>query len=86
MKQKIGFAIGMLLIATLIFSSPWADDRSSSGITDIIRVWGAKQEETSDMFTNKVVSNVEGEWVGEHEINGSNWAIPNIIRHWLGVR
>ncbi len=86
MKQKIGFAIGMLLIVTLIFSSPWADNRQSSGLTNLMRYWGKQQQNTSEVITNSAVEGAEGNWVGEHEINGANWAIPNIIRHWLGVK
>lgn len=85
MKQKIGFAIGMLLILTLIFSSPWSDQRSSGGFTEILNQWSQEQEETSDKFTAEVVSGVEGKYVGQHRDDGSNWAIPNIIRKWLGV-
>lgn len=86
MKQKIGFGIGMLLILTLIFSSPWAEHRNSSGMTDILRYWGNQQQQASEVMTNFAVSDAEGTWVGEHEVDGSNWAIPNIIRHWLGVK
>lgn len=86
MKQKIGFAIGMLLILSLIFSSPWAEERHTSDFGSILQYWGSEQEKVSDKFTTAAVSPVEGKYVGVHEINGSNWAIPNIIRHWLGVR
>lgn len=86
MKQKIGFAIGMLLILALIFSSPWADKRHTSDFGSILQSWGYHQQETSEKFTTDVVSPIEGTYVGYHEVNGANWAIPNIIRHWLGVR
>lgn len=85
MKQKIGFGLGMLAILIMVYCSPWGNEVKPSGLTSVMRQWGEQQEETSDKFTTSVVSGAEGSIVGEHEIDGSNWAIPNIIRHWLGV-
>lgn len=86
MKQKIGFGIGLLIIAVLVFASPWGDSDQQGGFTEVLYAWGESQEEVSDKFTTAAVSGAEGSLVGEHEVDGSNWAIPNIIRHWLGVR
>lgn len=84
MKQKLGSAIAIIIIALMVIYSPWGESPKSD-FTRGIRGWGDEQQETSERFTTAAVSGVEGGVVGEHEIDGSNWAIPNIIRHWLGV-
>lgn len=71
--------LGMVLFATYL---PW--ERQSSGLTEVLYSWGEQQEETSDKLTITAVSGVEGELVGEHKIDGSNWSIPNILRNLFG--
>lgn len=85
MKQKIGSVLGLVLIALMVIYSPWGNQPDEGSFTDIFRTWGDQQEEASDRYISETVSGVEGSWVGEHEIDGSNWAIPNIIRHLIGV-
>lgn len=84
MKQKIGTVIAIVLIALMVIYSPWGESPSSD-FTDGLRGWGKGQAEISEKFTTSAVEGVEGTVVGEHKVDGSNWAIPNIIRHWLGV-
>lgn len=86
MKQKVGCGIGIVIVLILVLYSPWAVEENKNSFQSILRGWGNSQTEISEKFTTEVVSGVEGGLVGEHEIDGSNWAIPNIIRHWLGVR
>lgn len=84
MKQKIGSAFAIIAIALMVIYSPWGDSPESD-FTKGLRGWGEGQEEISDKFTTAAVADVEGTLIGEHEVDGSNWAIPNIIRHLLGV-
>ena len=81
MRQKVLLIAGLLALALFVNNLPW--ERQSSGITNILYLWGEQQEETSDKITTSTVAGVEGELVGEHMVDGSNWSIPNIIRHWL---
>lgn len=85
MKQKIGSIIGLVVIVLMIIYSPWGNPPESD-FTKGLRGWGDQQSEISEKFTTSAVAGAEGTWVGAHEINGANWAIPNIIRHWLGVK
>lgn len=71
--------LGLVLFVTYL---PW--ERQSSGLTEVLYSWGEQQEETSDKLTITAVSGVEGELVGEHKIDGSNWSIPNILRNLFG--
>lgn len=81
-RMKLLAIAGLLGLALLVQVLPW--ERQSSGITDILHLWSEQQEETSDKITSAAVQGAEGKWVGEHDIKGANWSIPNIIRHWLG--
>lgn len=80
-RMKLISIAGLIVLALLVSNLPW--ERQSSGLTEVLYSWGEQQEENSDRFTQFAVSGVEGELVGEHSIDGSNWSIPNIIRHWL---
>ena len=82
-KQKLGSIVGILVIAAIVLFSPFK--REEGDFSKIIRSMGDRQLETSEKITDKAVSNVEGGLVGEHQIDGANWSIPNIIRHLLGV-
>ncbi len=83
MKQKLIYIVGIILVAAIVIYSPF--ERKNSEIGDILNDWGEHQQEMSDKFTDQVVSGAEGSWVGEHQVDGSNWSIPNILRHILGV-
>lgn len=85
MKQKIVSVLAILVIVLMVIYSPWGNNPEPGSFTEVLRGWGEGQEEVSDKFTTAAVSGVEGTWVGEHEVDGSNWAIPNIIRHLIGV-
>lgn len=82
-KSKVISIAGIILLVMLVFWSPF--ERKSGGFTDALRAWGVHQQEASDEITNAAVSGFEGDVVGEHKVDGSNWSIPNIIRHLLGV-
>lgn len=82
MRAKILGIAGILALVLLVNSLPW--ERQSSGLTDVLHGWGEQQAETSDKITSAAVSGVEGTIIGEHQIKGANWSIPNILRHWLG--
>lgn len=76
---SIIIVLGLVLFVTYL---PW--ERQSSGLTEVLYSWGEQQEETSDKLTITAVSGVEGDLVGEHEVDGSNWSIPNILRNLFG--
>lgn len=85
MKKGItGGVIGLCLLALLVVFSPWKNEPGKGGFSDILHAWGTKQSEVSEDITSSAVSGAEGTIVGEHQINGANWSIPNIIKHWLG--
>lgn len=81
MRQKILLILGIAALVLLVNELPW--ERQSSGLTEVLYSWGEQQEETSDKLTSAAVSGAEGTLVGEHQVDGSNWSIPNIIRHWI---
>lgn len=82
-KGKIGSIIGILVILAIVFFSPFK--REEGEFSKILRYAGDQQFEASETWTDKAVGDVEGKLVGEHQIKGANWSIPNIIRHILGV-
>lgn len=73
---------GLIALSILVNNLPW--ERQSSGLTEVLYGWGEQQEENADTITNIAVSGAEGSFVGEHQVKGANWSIPNILRHWLG--
>ena len=81
MRERALAVAGILALVLLVNHLPF--ERQSNGITSLLSSWGDAQEQTSDLFTTEIVSDVEGELVGEHKIDGSNWSIPNILRHWV---
>ena len=76
---SIAVVVGLVLFVTYL---PW--ERQSSGLTEVLYSWGEQQEQTSDRLTITAVSGVEGDLVGEHKVDGSNWSIPNILRNLFG--
>lgn len=83
-RQKFFSVIGIVVLIVLIVYSPY--ERNTGEFSKILYALGDCQEQASENITNAVVSKVEGSnTVGEHCINGSNWSIPNIVRHLLGV-
>lgn len=83
-RNNILAAVGIIIVLWLVLASPFGE-RQRSDFGSILSTWGDNQSEASEEITEKVVSPVEGTLVGEHEDNGANWSIPNIIRHILGV-
>ena len=73
---------GLLALAILVNNLPW--ERQSSGLTEVLYSWGEQQGENAENITNAAVAGAEGSFVGEHQIKGANWSIPNILRHWFG--
>ena len=82
-KQKTATIAGLVVILTIIFFSPF--EREEGNLSKILRSIGDNQEVVSEQITSTAVSGIEGTVVGEHQVNGANWSIPNIIRHLLGV-
>lgn len=78
---------GLAIIAWLVLAKPFGevppDERGE--FQQVLSAMGDKQAETSDELTTAAVAPVEGVYVGEHEVHGANWSIPNILRHVLGV-
>lgn len=82
LRAKLFAIVGVVVLGLLVSNLPW--ERQSSGVTQLLYQWSDEQSQISDRATQFAVGGVEGTLVGEHEIDGSNWSIPNIIRHWLG--
>lgn len=82
MKYKLFAVAGLIAISLLVKNLPW--ERQTSGLSQILYRWGEEQSERADRWTSVVVDEYEGHYVGERAIDGSNWSIPNILRHWLG--
>lgn len=82
-KGKLAGIAGLLILVLLVNCLPW--ERQSSGITDWLRYQGQEQVQTSEKVTSAVVASAEGakSFAGTHQINGANWAIPNLLRHWF---
>ena len=84
MKRSIFVIIaGIVLLYLLVFHSPF--ERQSGDFSKILTSMGKHQQEVSEVLTEQAIEDAEGTIVGEHEVDGSNWSIPNIIRHILGV-
>ena len=82
-KGKLFSIIGLVILVLMITFSPFESDKGD--FSQILDVWGGQQTKQSEELTNKLLEDVEGGVVGEHKVDGSNWSIPNIIRHLLGV-
>lgn len=83
MRQKIVAIAGIVVIALIVLFNPYSDSRPADSFTNILHQWGEEQEATSEMYTSQAVSGVEGTLVGEHQVKGANWSIPNILRFWI---
>lgn len=83
MKQKILAIVGLAIIALVVIINPYGDTKPANSLTSILHQWGEEQASTSEMYTSQAVSGAEGTLVGEHQISGANWSIPNIIRFWV---
>lgn len=86
MRNKLFTIIGLALILIIIssVSSVKESVNKSTGLAGVLCQWGEEQEDNSEVLTDAAVSGLEGTLVGEHEIDGANWSIPNLIRHWVG--
>ena len=84
MKVKLLAIAGLAALYILVTQLPW--ERQSSGLTEWLYTQGEQQEENANIITETAVSGLEGEGglAGDHEVDGSNWSIPNIIRHLIG--
>lgn len=82
-KGVIGGVVALVVLALLVNFLPF--ERQSSPLTDWLRGQAEEQEENSDKITSEIVKGAEGDgrFAGEHEVDGSNWAIPNLLRHWV---
>ena len=88
-KAGIFSIIGLCVIAWLVVAQPFSGDGDSDepqeSFTSVLYAMGERQSEASNAVVDVATSTVEGSVVGEHRMDGSNWSIPNIIRHWMGV-
>ena len=78
-------AIG--LIAILIFVwlvNTFEPVNQENSLMSYLHYFSEEQEKSSNQMVEGAVSGFEGTYVGEHEIDGSNWSIPNILRHYFG--
>lgn len=84
-RSKILAIIGIVVLYVVVQNLPF--ERESSEITDWLYEQSEEQVETNTEMVDKAASTVEDSvLVGEHQIHGANWSIPNLIRHWvLGV-
>ena len=81
-KDKI--AAGIIAVSLVVAPSLLSNSKSDGDeFSSLLHTWADEQEELSDDITTEAVSGIEGDIVGEHEEDGSNWSIPNIIRHWI---
>lgn len=82
-NKVLAAILALVVFVAILKSIPF--ESKSSPMTEILYGMGESQQQLSEELTEYAVSGVEGKYVGEHEIKGANWAIPNIIRHILGV-
>ena len=83
MSSKIKSVIGIVVIAVIVLYSPFGHEQGE--FSKVLYSLGYHQQEASEKISSYAVKDLEGELVGDHKVNGSNWAIPNIVRYWLGV-
>lgn len=83
-KSNVISIAGLLLLGWLVVCKPFGES-TQGNFSKILTIWSNNQQEESEELTSKAVSGVEGKYVGEHKIKGSNWYIPNILRQWFGV-
>lgn len=80
---KLVSILAIALLAVMVIYSPFKSEEGD--FSKVLRVWGNQQATQSEEITEDLLKDVEGNIVGEHKVDGSNWSIPNIIRHLLGV-
>lgn len=80
---KLVSILAIALLAIMVIYSPFKSEEGD--FSKVLRVWGNQQSIQSEEITEDLLKDVEGNIVGEHKVDGSNWSIPNIIRHLLGV-
>ncbi len=81
-RSTLAGIVGIILLAILVINPPF--EVGEGDFSKILRAWGNKQAEQSEEITHEVVKGAEGTIVGEYKVDGSNWSIPNIVRHLLG--
>ena len=79
--KKILVGIGTILLVYFILTA--ASNDVSGSFSKVLYLLGDEQEDLSNEITDKAVSNAEGVIAGASKVDGSNWAIPNIIRNFL---
>ena len=91
MRERLLSIIALLALSVVVNSLPSEHRKGSDFISgtdgtfgSIIMSWGEGQAEASDKITTEAVSGLEGTMVAEHEDDGSNWSIPNILRYYFG--
>ena len=81
--------LSLLLCIILCTGCEFTKGKTSDGsqsFTSVLYGWSEEQKETSnEVFERVLPESVETQIVGKHYSNGSQWAIPNIIRNLLGL-
>lgn len=82
MKAKLSGCLGIVILAAILICNPFkSEERSPFG--EALASMGKHQEEMSEQITNAAVAPIEESVTGGHEVDGSNWAIPNIFLHLI---
>ena len=76
-------AIALICLVLFVANLPFDSDGGGGTITEYLYGIADRQEHVAEVVTDEAVSGVEGTLVGEDAVNGSNWSIPNILRHLL---
>lgn len=73
--------IGVVLLIILVKCSPFKG--THDGFSKVLYDQAESQVAYSEKVTDVLASGAEGEGklVGEHQVKGANWSIPNILRH-----
>ena len=82
MKAKLGGCLGVVTLALILLFNPYKP-KGRSEFGQLLYGAGEAQEELSTRLTEQAVAPVEDDLTGGHEIDGSNWALPNIFLHLI---
>ena len=77
-KKSKRMLIAWCAVIVIVLAASLVDDYHND-FSDYLRSQEDAQFKQSESIMSKMVSSSEGLFVGDHEISGSNWAIPNII-------
>lgn len=81
-KEKLIGILALLVFVWLV--NTFEPTNQEDSFTSYLHSLSQEQEKSSNQMVEGAVSGFEGTYVGEHEVDGSNWSIPNILRHYFG--